>query len=208
MVGLTTPMNQNVFSSKSIPEPEEIKKNLLTSAEVICATSLDNDSSMPVGVCYRPKSVSREEMLKSNQEIAMTLQTCKRCLKHQTSVNHIVSSNTSPCFSKCDECFQSKSVCAACKENGQVSHIPSLRACDRYLEEGVNWRFLALSVTTDCEECNKKALSELHSMTEDETLPPELSLLVHLYQMWFILERVLNVAGPTGFLILRVQRVV
>ena len=45
-------------------------------------------------------------------------------------------------------------------------------------------------------------------MTEDETLPPELSLLVHLYQMWFILERVLNVAGPTGLLILRVRRVV
>ena len=184
-------MAQNVFSSCSIPEPEEIKKNLLTSTEVICATSLDNDSSMRVGVCYRPKSVSGEEMLKSIQDIAMTLETCERCLKHQTSVNHIVSSNTSPCFSKCDECFQSKSVCAACKENGQVSHIPSLRACDRSLEEGVNCkRFPALSVITDCEECNKKTLSELHSMTEEETLPPELSLLVHLYQMWFILERV------------------
>ena len=88
-------------------------------------------------------------MLKSIQDIAKTLQTCERCLKHQTSVNHIVSSNTSP-ISKCDECFQSKSVCAACKENGQVAHIPSLRACGRCLEEGVNYkRFLAISVTTD-----------------------------------------------------------
>jgi len=35
---------QNVFSSNSIPEPEQIKKNLLTSAEVICSTSLDNNA--------------------------------------------------------------------------------------------------------------------------------------------------------------------
>ena len=131
-------MDQNSFSSNSIPEPEEIKKNVLTSAEVICATSLDNDSSMPFGVCYRPKSVSGQEMLKSIQDIAMTLETCERCVKHQTSVNHIISSNTLPCISKCDACFHSQSVWAACKENGQVSHIPSLRACDRCLEEGVN----------------------------------------------------------------------
>ena len=41
-------------------------------------------------------------------------------------------------------------------------------------------RFLALCVITGCEEFNKKALFELHSMAEDDTLPPELSLLVAL----------------------------
>ena len=41
-------------------------------------------------------------------------------------------------------------------------------------------RFLALCVITDCEECNKKALLELYSMADDDTLPPELSLLVAL----------------------------
>ena len=181
VVGLTTQTDQNNFSSNSISDPEEIKKKLLTSAEVVVGTSLDNGSSIPVGVYYRPKSVTGEEILKSIQDTAKTLQTCQMCLKLQASVSQIVSNDMPSCFSSCDECLKLKSVCSACKQNGQVSHIPSLRACNRCLEKGLKCnRFLAATVITDCEECNKKALSNLHSMAEDGTLPIELSLLVAL----------------------------
>ena len=87
VVGLTTQIDQNNFSSNSISDPEEIKKKLLTSAEVVVGTSLDNGSSIPVGVYYRPKSVTGEEILKSIQDTAKTLQTCQMCLKLQASVS-------------------------------------------------------------------------------------------------------------------------
>lgn len=120
-------------------------------------------------------------MLKFIQGTAKTLQTCQMCLKLQSSVSQIVSNDPPSCFSSCDECLKLKSFYAACKQNGQVSHIPSLRACDRCLQKELKCdRFLAATVITDCEECNKKALSNLHSMAQDGTLPPELSLLVAL----------------------------
>ena len=167
---------------------------------MVVGTSLDNSSSIPVGVYYRPKSVTGEEMLKSIQDTAKTLQTCQMCLKIQTSVSQIVSNDPPSCFSSCDECVKLKSVCAACKQNGQVSHIPSLRVCDRCLEKELKCnRFLAATVITDCEECNKKVLSNLHSLAQDGTLPPERSLhvtrpdVVHLgksmkccWANWFI----------------------
>lgn len=37
-----------------------------------------------------------------------------------------------------------------------------------------------LAVVTDCEECNKQALLQIQEMSENNTLPPELLLLVPL----------------------------
>ena len=67
------------------------------------------------------------------------------------------------------------------KLKSQVSHVPSLRACDFCLQKKVLCRKLAtLSVITDCEGCNKKALLELDTMAESASLPPELALVVPL----------------------------
>ena len=42
------------------------------------------------------------------------------------------------------------------------------------------FRFLVMAVVTDCEECIKKALVALNPSAKNETLPPELSLVVAL----------------------------
>ena len=120
-------------------------------------------------------------MPESIQKSAKKLQTCERCLKHQPATNHIVSCETSLCFSSCDNCLQLKSVCENCKESGHTSYITSLRACNKCLDEGLTChRFVVLVVETDCEECNKKTLLTLESMAIDGTLLVELSLLVAL----------------------------
>lgn len=73
-----------------------------------------------------------------------------------------------------------RSLCV-CKASGQVSHIPSLRACDSCLKKNILCRkFATLAVITDCEECNKKALLEIDTMADGGTLPPELFLAVPL----------------------------
>ena len=80
-----------------------------------------------------------------------------------------------------DACLELKSVCPNCKGKGHSSHIPSLRACNTCLDEGLKChKFLVMVVVTDCEECNKKALLTLNSSAKDETLPAELSLIVAL----------------------------
>ena len=72
------------------PDPEEIKKKLMTSAEVTFATSIDNNSPMPIAVHYLPKSVSGNEVLSQATQTAKIIQTCKQCLNNQSAVNHIV----------------------------------------------------------------------------------------------------------------------
>ena len=179
--GPVNPLEPGMFTKNTIPESKEIKDKLITSVEVIYATTLDNFASIPVGVWYRPKFVSGEEMLQSIQKSAKTIQTCERCFKQQTATNHTVSFETSQCLSNCDDCLELRSVCSDCKEKGNTSHIPSLKACNTCLDEGFKCnKFLVMVVVTDCEECNKKALLTLNSNAADETLPAELSLIVAL----------------------------
>ena len=46
-----------------------------------------------------------------------------------------------------------------CDLQGQVSHIPSLGACDACLDGNVTCqKLVVMAVATKCEECNKKAL--------------------------------------------------
>ena len=64
---------------------------------------------------------------------------------------------------------------------GQVSHHPSLRACDSCSDRNVTCQKLVImAVATDCKECNKKALVHLSDMADGKELPPELELVVPL----------------------------
>ena len=123
---------------------------------------------MPVPVHYRPKSVSGEKMLSSMTNSVSTKQMCESCLKRKQSEKHIVTRETSDCISPCEDCFTLESVCSACQENGQVSHIQSLRTCNAYL------KVVVMAIVTDCEECNKQALLDHDLLAETSTLPPEL----------------------------------
>ena len=86
---------------------------------------------------------------------------------------------TSDYISLCEDCFTLESVCSVCQENGQVSHITSLRACNNCLKDGVTCnKVVVMAIVTDCEECNKQTLLELDSLAETSALPPELVLAV------------------------------
>lgn len=181
IIGLVYKIDSQYVKEHPLPEPEEIKNNLITSADVTYLTSLDNGATMPVAVHYLRKSVKGEEVLTSLENVVKTVQICEMCVKHQECKNNIVTSESSKCSSFCEECFTHKTVCDNCKAKGQVSYIPSLRACDFCLDKKVLCRKLAtLAVITDCEECNKKALLELDTMADSASLPPELALVVPL----------------------------
>ena len=181
IVGLTNVVDCKFVRDHPKPDPQEIKKKLVTSAEVTFITSIDNSSTMPVAVHYLPKSVSGEEVLSQMTETAKTVQTCERSLNKQSTVNHIVKHELANCSSQCEECLQAKAVCDDCCAKGQVSYIPVLRACDSCLEDSVECRkTVTLVVVTDCEQCNKQALLQLHKMSDDNTLPPELLLMVSI----------------------------
>ena len=124
---------------------------------------------MPAAVHFRPKSVTGEETFSCMKDSIKTVQACENCLKGQRSVKHIVTSEASNCLamSKCEEYLKAKSVCASCKNNGQVSHYPSLRACDFCSDRNVTCqKLVVMAVPT--------------AMSDDKELPPELELVVPL----------------------------
>lgn len=175
VVGLIHEVDISYVKEHPVPDPQEIKNNLITGADVTCAISLDNGVTMPVAVHYCPKAVNGEAIFSSMEDEIKTIQTCERCLGHQHSNKHIVTSKASACVSKCEECLSLKSVCLGCSKQGQVSHLTSLRACDACLENGVTCNKLAvLAVSTDCEACNKKALLRISDISESKNLAPEL----------------------------------
>lgn len=200
IIGLSNRVDRKFVDDHPNPDPEEIRKKLVTNAEVTFITSIDNSSTMPVGVHYLPKSVSGEEVLSEMSDTAKTVQTCERCLKKQSAHNHIVTHETAQCLSRCETCLEAKAVCHDCYTKGQVSHIPALRSCDSCLKDSVECRkTVVLVVVTDCEECNKKALLTMDKMSAENNLPPELLLVspipdvVHLgkslkcsWSNWFI----------------------
>ena len=159
IIGLTYKVDWNYVCDNPVPKPEEIKANLITSAEVTFMTTVDNSSTMPVGVHYHPKSVSGEEILLQMLGMAKTVQVCDRCLNKQPAKNHIVTHNTSQCNStKCDRCLEIKAVCQECQRKGHFSYLPALSCCESCREESVQCRKVAvLAVVTDCEERNKQA---------------------------------------------------
>ena len=144
-------------------------------------TSVDNSSTMPVGVHYHPKSVSGGKMLSQMLGTAKTVQVCERCMTKHSAQNHIVTHENVHYNSKCDTCLQMKAVCQYCERKGHVSYLPALRCCESCLKESVQCRKVAvLAVVADCEEFNKQALLEIQKMSKNNTMPPELLLLTPL----------------------------
>ncbi len=57
----------------------------------------------------------------------------------------------------CKQCLELQAVCDKCKEIGQISHYPTLRACQRCLEKGVQCtKLIVLTWSVDCESGNRK----------------------------------------------------
>ena len=62
---------------KKHPLSDPEKTNLITSAYVTIATSLDNGAAMPVAVHFRPKSVTGEEIFYCMKDIRKVLEPYK-----------------------------------------------------------------------------------------------------------------------------------
>lgn len=107
IIGLINKVDWKYVSDHPNPNPEEIRKNLVTSAEVTFITSLDN-STIPVGVHYVPKSVSGEDVLAQMIDTAKTVQTRERCLNKQSANNHIITHESPQCSSRCKTCLGAK----------------------------------------------------------------------------------------------------
>ena len=62
LIGLTHKVDEKFVKKHPLLDPEKIKINLITSADVTIATSFDNGAAIPAKVFFRPKSVTGEEI--------------------------------------------------------------------------------------------------------------------------------------------------
>jgi hypothetical protein len=82
------------------------------------------------------------------------------------------------CVSECQRCYDSRAVCESCIPLGHKSYIPSVRACEYCLSNGVKCiRRVVMVLTVDCEEGNKQCLLQLKDALEKGTIDHNLHLL-------------------------------
>ena len=129
IVRMVNDVSPEYVKANPIPNAEEIKKLLVTGADVMCITAMDNGGSMPVGVHYLPKSVTGNQTFSTLEEAVKTIQVCKNCICRQNAVQHMIDWKGSGCDGFCNMCWETKDVCPDCAEQGQTSYVPSLRAC-------------------------------------------------------------------------------
>lgn len=155
-VGLTVPVDAVFVKENPEPSPDFLKSHVITEAVVSSVTTLDNNSSLPVAVEYKGKSektgsdmksliLNQCKLLQIREACLSTAKTCKLVVKESCLVEL--------CVSCCNECSNINGVCDACTDNGQVTHIPSLRACESCIEKGIQCiRRCIMVFTTDCEK--------------------------------------------------------
>lgn len=181
-VGLKNPVDLTFVKDHPNMSPDELKADFVTEAVPYILTSMDMKNSMPVAVDYETKSKTGVQVKNTIVERIRTVQICRNCC-HSAKTNNLIlraaDLGQEYCFAHCDLCWSIKKVCQACEIQGQTSHIPALRACKKCLDRGLKCEKVAVVVvTTDCEESNKQALTQLHYDVINERAPPDLHLLV------------------------------
>lgn len=175
-VGLKMTADIEFVKANPVPKSEFLKENVVTEANVTYLSTTDNGVAMPVSVTYKPKAGKTGEEMKEQflNEVEL-LQTCHCCIKAAVTSRHILDKPaTAICKSACQACIESASVCDACLTQGQISHVPSLRACQRCLKENVQCcRAVVLVLASDCESGNKRAFELISQSKADGTLPPQ-----------------------------------
>ncbi len=172
-VGLKETKDINFVKQNPNPDPEYLKENVVTEANVNFVTHLDNMVSLPIGVHYKTKAgKTGEDMMAQFLEDIRLTQTCLSCLQKTECPSHIV--NTRRCNSVCNECLDSKGVCETCTQQGQASHLPPLRACSTCVENGEKCvKIAVLVLSSDSESGNKNAFETILKQRADGTLNPE-----------------------------------
>ena len=172
-VGLTHHIDKDFVSHNPQISPDQLSGQIITEALVSSVTCLDNTCSLPCGVEYSAQSGKTGNEMESLflNEIRV-LQMCESCQKEAAASEHVLRPETaSMCHSVCDTCLALKGVCNECEEKGHVSYIPSVRACKRCLDQNkLCSRRVILALTTDCEEGNKKAMSQIKEKIQNGTI--------------------------------------
>ena len=174
-VGLKMTADIEFVKANPVPKSEFLKENVVTEANVTYLSTTDNGVAMPFSVTYKPKAgKTGGEMKEQFLNEVEVLQTCHCCIKAAASSRHIIDKPaTAICKSACQACIETASVCNTCRDQGQLSHIPSLRACQRCLEANVQCsRAVVLVLASDCESGNKRAFELISQSKNDGTLPP------------------------------------
>ena len=174
-VGLKMTADIEFVKANPVPKSEFLKENVVTEANVSYLSTTDNGVAMPASVTYKTKvGKTGREMKEQFLNEVEVLQTCHCCIKAAALSRHIIDKPaTTICKSECQACIETASVCNTCRAQGQPSHIPSLRACQRCLEANVQCsRAVVLVLASDCESGNKRAFELISQSKNDGTLPP------------------------------------
>ena len=177
-INVALKMTADIEFVKANPNPksEFLKENVVTEANVTYLSTTDNSVAVPVGVTYKPKAgKTGGEMKEQFLNEVEVLQTCHCCIRSAASSQHILDKPAIMiCKSTCQACIETGSVCNTCRAQGQLSHIPSLRACQQCLKANVQCsRAVVLVLASDCEAGNKRAFELISQSRVDGTLPPQ-----------------------------------
>lgn len=180
-VGLTVPVDLQFVTRHPKLSSEDLKGKFVTEAVPYFLTNVDMKNAKPVAVDYGTKSKNGEQVKAAMVEKIRTMQVCRTCCHGAKSNNLILSAislGQDYSVAHCNVCWTGKKVCVHCERMGQTSHTPALRACTRCVNSGSKCeKVVVVVVTTDCEESNKQALTQLHDDAAKGQASPELYLL-------------------------------
>ena len=175
-IGLKHRVDLEYVKQHSEPNPEYLKANVITEVNVDFLTLTDDTVSFPAGVHYFTKAGKTGNEMKAHFLTSIgIIQTCQKCLGLAVPVRNIIhQAAVSTCDSSCPQCIDESTVCIECRNDGQTSHIPSLRACTTCIQEGSKCvRVVVLVLATDCETGNKKALEMISQDRQNGTQPAQ-----------------------------------
>lgn len=182
-VGLDFDVDVGYVCENPEPSSEFLSSHIITEVLVSSATTSGNICSIPCAVHYVTKKGKTGEKMKDFLETqCKILQICQSCQAEAPSVENILGEDAIDlCKSMCYDCFNNKKVCDACKDQGQTSYYPSLRTRQKCTDAGKKCiKVAVLACIIDCEEGNKKAMTEMKENLEKGTVDPELALFVPL----------------------------
>ena len=138
-IGLDFEVSATFVKDNLEPSPQLLRDHIITEVLVSSLTPLDNSCSLPFAADYVPKKgKTGPEMKKLFESQCSIAQICQNCLVHTSSTSRVLSDdNCNICNCFCRECFEMETICNNCKRKGQVSTLPSLRACEKCLDAGI-----------------------------------------------------------------------
>ena len=137
-IGLTLKVDATFVQENPQQSPDFLRAHIITEALVSSVTALDNSCSLLCAIEYVAKKGKTSEEIKNGFDTTWKpLQVCEACRNMVPSIEITRSlQGINICNSACNECFKENVVCEECKQHGQTSFFPSLRACKRCIEDG------------------------------------------------------------------------